>query len=66
MSNVAHETPINAERQCPCGAEPCRPGQRNGAKCAAKANRDYRKRQADKHAPPMAADWHWPASPRAP
>lgn len=48
--SVSREKTINTLRLCPCGKEPCRPGQRNGRKCAAAANRAYRKRQADKRA----------------
>lgn len=32
-------------RMCPCGMEPCRPGQRNGLRCHAVANQIYRARR---------------------
>jgi len=40
-ASVSHET-----RMCPCGTEECRPGQRNGHACHAKANAVYRARKA--------------------
>lgn len=48
--SVSRVTSINGQPLCHCGKLPCRPGQRNCLECAAKANKAYRQRQADKHA----------------
>lgn len=47
MSDVSRETPVKKYQRCACG-EPKRPGQGNCNKCNAKANREFRARQAAK------------------
>lgn len=48
VKRVMQESEIEGENvvscMCPCGKEVKRPGQRNGLKCHAKANREYRAR----------------------
>jgi hypothetical protein len=39
------DTVERAPRRCPCGKEDCRPDQRDGYACHAKAQKEYRLRQ---------------------
>lgn len=43
-------SPTSHVKQCPCGNEPCRPGQRNGKACHALEQKLFRARQKERFA----------------